>query len=343
MRVALLLFLLVASPVLSAQPSGKSEMQVRREVSEQTGYAFIKSDFTKLDQVADRYRMTKARSDSGLWLLTLFDAGISEAIDRERGDPSTPDAGFPELEKKTASWVRARPESPSAHLAHARVHLAHAWAYRGSGYSHTVDANNWAPFNKYLSKARRYLELHKKIASVDPRWYETMLLIATAQNWERPKFERLLAEALEREPLFYQTYFNALDYLLPKWHGDVTEVEAFAQSAVKRTLATEGRGMYARIYWFASQSQFDNRLFEDSKVDWPRMREGFDDVVARYPDAWNMTNFAKFACLAGDQPKAREMLKRVGEHAARQAWSTSRDQNECIRFALPPTPPGRST
>ena len=160
MRFALLLILLIASPLLSAQPSGKSEKQLRREISSQTSAAFDRSDFAALDQVADNYRKARARTASGLWLLTLFEVGIRNAIDR-REESSAPDDGFAALENKTAQWVRARPESPSAHLAHARVHLAHAWAYRGYGYSHTVDPDHWAPFHHYLSKARSYLELHK--------------------------------------------------------------------------------------------------------------------------------------------------------------------------------------
>ena len=67
-----------------------------------------------------------------------------------------------------------------------------------------------------------------------------MLLIARAGNWDRGEFNALLNEALEREPLFYQTYFGALEYLLPKWHGNIQEIEDFAQDAAERTRKREG-------------------------------------------------------------------------------------------------------
>jgi hypothetical protein len=72
------------------------------------------------------------------------------------------------------------------------------------------------------------LELHKAVASVDARWYEEMLTVARAEGWDRPQFESLLKEGLDREPYSYQTYSMALEYLLPKWHGDLIEIENFA-------------------------------------------------------------------------------------------------------------------
>lgn len=40
-----------------------------------------------------------------------------------------------------------------------------------------------------------------------------MLTVTRAEGWDRSRVNRLLAEALDREPLFYQTYFTALEYL----------------------------------------------------------------------------------------------------------------------------------
>jgi hypothetical protein len=196
-----------------------------------------------------------------------------------------------------------------------------------------VNPEAWAPFNKYIQMARDNLEEHKSIAVEDPRWYETMLTIARAQGWERDQFDLLVSEALDREPLFYQTYFLALEYLLPKWHGDILEIERFAQEAVKRTANEEGGGMCARIYWFASQTEFENKLFSSSVAVWPRMKAGFEDVIARYPDAWNVNNYAKFACLAQDKPKTRELLARIGSATVPEAWRPAPLLPRCTAWA----------
>jgi hypothetical protein len=50
---------------------------------------------------------------------------------------------------------------------------------------------------------------------------------------------------------------------------------------VRKTRAIEGRGMYARIYWYVSQMQFGERLFKDTSVAWLKMKRGIDDVLKR--------------------------------------------------------------
>ena len=189
--------------------------------------------------------------------------------------------------------------------------IDHGWAYRGNGYASSVREEDWAPFFRYVARGRNYLETHKSVAASDPQWYGTMLEVARVEGWNRGPYEALLNEALEREPLYYWNYFEALEYLLPKWGGNPREVEKFAEDAVRRTSAQEGNGMYARIYWSASQSQWGDRVLADSLAQWRLMREGFDDVIDKYPDAWNLNNYAKFACLARDKAITREILERV--------------------------------
>jgi len=164
------------------------------------------------------------------------------------------------------------------------------------------------------------LEAHKSVAAADPRWYQMMVSLATDQAWDRDEFDRLLDEAFEREPAYYQTYFQAIDYLMPHWHGDIGEIEEFAREAVRRTSKQEGRSMYARIYWYASQRYYQNDLFTKSMAAWPRMKEGFEDLMVRYPDPWNLNNYAKFACLASDKQTARELLKRIHPDPVIDAW-----------------------
>ncbi|PYK13089.1 MAG: cytoplasmic protein, partial [Verrucomicrobia bacterium] len=327
------LSLLVSAALLSAMQSrAATEMEERAAISSATQSAFVLEDFSRLEEASDGYRRTKSRTPSGLWKLTLFQAAIYGAI-RESARGRERETAFRDLESKTTRWVQRYPNSPSAHIAHSSVFIQHAWAIRGSGYASTVKPEAWEPFRRYIAMARANLETHKSIAAVDPRWYELMLSVARDESWERDEFDRLLDEALNREPLFYQTYFLALEYLLPKWHGGKHDIEDFARRAVERTSSQEGQGMYARIYWFASQAQFKNQLFSDSMVVWPHMKSGFDDVIARYPDAWNLNNYAKFACLAGDKAKARELLERIKSAIVAEAWQPHAMLERCAEWA----------
>jgi Domain of unknown function (DUF4034) len=314
-QLCVLLGLFCTTHVLAAP---QTEQEERASIALAVRTALDSRNFDALENMSQKFRKEKQRTASGLWKLTMFHGDIREVIDeRAKGG----EAALAELESRFAAWAARYPKSPVPITAMSSIHVSRAWSIRGNGYASKVKPEAWAPFAQSIERARVTLEQGKTIASIDPHWYEMMLLVAKAQGWEREKFDNLLNEALAREPLFYQTYFSALEYLLPKWHGDLREIEVFALDAAKRTAKTEGQGMYARIYWYASQTQFGNGLFTDSEARWPKMKAGFDDVIAKYPDSWNINNYAKFACLARDKTTAAKLLKRTNASSVEPtAW-----------------------
>ncbi|MCP4115794.1 MAG: hypothetical protein GY737_10380 [Desulfobacteraceae bacterium] len=38
------------------------------------------------------------------------------------------------------------------------------------------------------------------------------------------------------------------------------------------------------------------------------MKQGIHDVLDRYPDQWNINNFAVFSCLTGDKKTTRTLM-----------------------------------
>jgi hypothetical protein len=146
-------------------------------------------------------------------------------------------------------------------------------------------------------------------------------------------FEALVEEGLKREPLYYQLYFAAVRFFTPKWGGDPTKIEAFADAAVARTQKDEGFSLYARIYWVASQYQYGSSLFSQTGVVWPKMKRGIHDVLARYPDQWNVNNFAYFACLAGDRDEAKKLIGMIKGPPSVQAWRRQENFSRCAAWA----------
>ena len=128
-------------------------------------------------------------------------------------------------------------------------------------------------------------------------------------------------------------HFAMLDYLLPKWHGSALEIERFALNAAEQTRDIEGDGMYARIYWYAAQGDYKDLLFMTSFARWDQMRSGFEDVISRYPDQWNIQNFAHFACQAGDGKTLGKLLDRIARPVIAQAWAGSSSFADCERLA----------
>jgi hypothetical protein len=199
--------LLLASVVLANQSVACPEIPERAAISEAAQEAFLREDYSQLEKTAHSYRATRSRTASGTWKLTYFYIGILDAIDA-LAEAQEREAAFGDLQGRMKRWTQEYPDSPSAHLMQSSVQ-----------------------------------EAHKAVAAADPRWYQTMIMIAMAEGWEREEFDRLLDAALDREPVYYQTYFQAIDYLMPKWHGEISEIEEFAQDAVRSTSALEGRGM----------------------------------------------------------------------------------------------------
>ncbi len=314
------------------RPCFASEFDERANMGTLVKDAFAHERFAEITSLAERYRVDKSRTASGLWNLTVFHSAMDAAIfDARAGREIAP--GFLAVDEKINRWTTLQPRSPAAHLAHAQSLMAHAWAIRGGGYASSVKQEAWAPFYALVEKTRLYLEQTKPVAAVDPYWHEMMLEIARIQSWDARRFGAAFDAAVAREPLFYQTYFAAVDYFLPKWRGNVEDVELFARFAAGKTAATEGTGMYVRIYWYASQSQFGDDIFQNSLATWPKMKAGFDDVVARYPDDWNYNNYAKFACLARDRKKTHELLAKIGNRIVDDAWGKSGLIDTCRKWA----------
>lgn len=169
-----------------------------------------------------------------------------------------------------------------------------AWMHREPGCARSVRKDDWKPFKDKIEAARQYLLDYDHFKNVDPYWYESMLIIAKAQSWNMDQFYLLLDEALSAHSHFYDIYFSAIDYLQPRCHGSAEEIEKFATYAAKKYRSHEGNGMYARVYWYASQLEYGFSLFSKSIVRWEQMKLGIDDVIKKYPDQWNINNFFDF-------------------------------------------------
>ena len=325
--ILLLITLFSASSLCAA-----SELDDRQKIINVVQDAFAHDRFSDITDLADRYRVGKSRTGSGTWKLTMVYVGIDQAIRSEtQGRDRAP--AFQAVMEKMQRWTKLQPNSPAAHLGYAHAHQSYAWAIRGGGYASKVRPEAWVPFHAEVEETRLYLEKTKAIAAVDPHWYEMMLNVARLQSWDAKRFGTTFDAAVKREPLFYQHYFVAVDYFLPKWQGNVKDVELFAQFAAKKTAATDGTGMYARIYWYASQSDFGDAIFQDSLANWPKMKAGFDDVLARYPDDWNYNTYGKFACLAKDKKSTREFFIKIGDQPMYEAWTSPAMIDACRAWA----------
>ncbi|MFD1296702.1 hypothetical protein ACFQ4Q_08640 [Lysobacter gummosus] len=299
------------------------ELDMREALAGQAQALFAAGDFAKLDALYDDVAQRSARTPSGLWKSSVVYAGL-KGVAGEAGSAEQYQRSDAVLQK----WLHDRPGSALARLLRAHLMFRRAWAFRGGDYSANVDKRNWQPFFEWLRQTKEYLDAEKVIASTRPEYYAlTINLLKSQQKSPFSTFD----EGLNKFPTYYEMYFSMLEYLLPKWNGSAEQIEHFASEAVARTQQSEGHGMYARIYWYASQTQFRDKLFLETEANWARMREGFDDVIARYPDQWNLQNYASFACDADDDETLAKLFERIREPSLDVAWRSRARYVTCGR------------
>lgn len=301
-------------PLTEVSPSELSELELRESLQAKSATLFEYDQFDALDNDVKDYMDNTRRTSSGLWYLTLLDTGIMGFANSQARKEQSWDG----LEEKAKAWIEARPDSAAAQITYAKFLIQHAWQYRSKDSGPNV-LKSWL-FNHYIERAQQVLEESKSFASRDPRWYEAMFLVATAQNWEEEKFLALEKEGFSKFPYYYQMYFVAFDYHSPRWNGSEKQIEDFANRAITYTAEKDGRGMYARVYWYASQRYYGSRLFTESAVTWNKMSDAINDVLSQYPDQWNINNFAYFSCLAGDVNKTRSLISRIQDAPLANVW-----------------------
>ncbi len=311
------------------------EMDVRNEINLAVRDLFSQGKFAELDKLAASYLQNGSRTESGLWKTTLFYLGLASLAPFNMPQP--------DLEKFFAlndAWIKSNPSSAAAYICKAQALVNAAWTIRGNGSADFVLPKARAGFFAKMREARDVLEGTKAISGQDPEWYALMARISRDLNADEKAFNAMIDEGLAKYPYYYPIYFNAAEYMFPKWHGSTQMVEDFADKAVALTKEKEGMGMYARIYWVVSQWGYGADLFKKTKVSWPKMKAGIKDVLQKYPDQWNINNFAYFACLAEDKEMTQAMFKLLtaptrGVWSDESFFSHCRDSEQWVTYPLP--------
>lgn len=337
--VSLTLLMAVAAGYLhfaaQAQDGQAAELKERAAIRAEVSRLLDSGDYAGLDRLAESYRTSKARTPSGIWKLTVFYSGFHAKVKHSRKD----DPLWSAMAAKLEAWQRQFPSSPTPIIANAVVMKRYARTLRTPVLvqrASTAAPDEDEAFVGTLMADKAYLEKHKAIASRDPHYYVVWANLAFALGRDGAgdsQFFDVVIEGMQTFPDYYQIYFAAMDYVAPPSRGDAKAIEAFANMAVEQTRTQEGLGLYARVYWTAHAAYFGRDLFRRSEINWPKMSRAIDDVLARYPDQWNINNFAYFSCLAGDVAKTRQLLARIEGKPVREVWKSSAVYRTCEKLA----------
>lgn len=304
---------------LVSESFASNELALRNQIRQHSVQLFLSEDFKRLDSLAKHYRESQARTPSGIWKLTEFYKGLMGvlAYTEERTDANR---HYEIVEGKIKKWIAQNPKSSTAHIMYAGLFIEVGWEIRGGGYINTVNKNDYKIFRAKLERAREILNKSKSFAYKDPYWYYLMFRIIKGGEFSPLLQDAVIQEAIKKHPYYYEIYFGAMHALTPRWGGSIDEMEKFARQAIQSSKAKEGTSMYVRTYW-ANRRIFKDQLFKKSKINWSMMSRSMDDVLARYPDQWNINNFAYFSCLARDKQKTAKLIRRISPRPIDVVWT----------------------
>lgn len=288
----------LAGPALAA-PEGSPVRDGARD-------AFWRGDFAALEKQYASLRQGGNYTIDGKLELDLFREGLAAVFDHN-ARPNEPYVR--EVDELTLQWATEHPQSALAQTLHARALLRHAWSYRGNGYAGDVTPEAMREFERYLRSAMEYLKDHADVALSDSYAHLTLLDIGKAYGLSQKQMEAIAENGLKQNPRDAILYFSVAGRLLPKWGGDANTLDRYIRHATAQTQAQYGSGLYAWLYSTVAREQYGHALFDGSLADWPTMKQGFDDLMARFPDSvMHRNRYAYFACRARDKPVLQAQL-----------------------------------
>lgn len=274
--------------------------------------AFENERFGALEKIATQALEEKARFGNGSWKIVQF----HWAIIPPDLDSNTDWKRFDELTQK---WEAKYPESITARVQRILFLTQYAWAAQGAK-SAKVKPEASPLFESRLADAKIELVAAKGLAQKSPMLWEAGFTVALGQGWSKEDAVAWYYEGQASEPGFWDLENQLTCYLLPRWYGKEGEWEAFALYECNRkgSLGEEG---YARTV--AVMARYYDNIFRKSRVQWPLVKKGFDQLRARYSKSLYILNqYASLAVQAMDRPTAILLFDEINGRADPQVWPT---------------------
>jgi hypothetical protein len=203
-------------------------------------------------------------------------------------------------------------------VAHARFMMEYAWHARGSDYIDKVDEKNLTLFKERLTKADQILDGCVNQRTECPMWSLTKMKVALGLGAKPADFDKLFRQAKADEPKFFPYDTLRAYYLLTRWYGSEGDWE---NAAFDEIFLEDGGGTetYAKV--IMAQKRFYDNIFDQTKADWQKAKDGFEQMLRTVPDSRiNLNIYCLLACFACDQKTAHELFEKIGHTPVPTVW-----------------------
>ena len=296
------------APVVVSENDGILAAKQQRERAQKLLDA---KDYDEIERTAAQLARSKATTYGGDWLLQLFFEGLVQ---------SENEADWQKQRAQIQAWHSARPQSPLARAALAKSWVSGAWLARGGDFASEVPETAWTTVEQRLNKMSQVLDdggdLAEQVKS-SPLFFDVFQDWALLSGVDTESYNQLLQVQNAAHPQFWSASTRAAFRLLPRWHGEPGEWEAFAAREADRVGAAQGQetgdALYARTVMTIQRMFFRNRdIWEKTQADWPRTQRGLDVLLREFPDSLALqTTYFEMALAAKDWEKARALLPQI--------------------------------
>lgn len=283
--------------------------------------AFRWGDFAELQRLQHEAMARRDRSAEGVTASDCFSAGLGGVFNGE-ADKTPP--YFEQVERQTRRWVDDNPQSTLAHALYVRALYARALNYRGSGYTSMLTEQARRDFDKQITRAVDHLAAHSTLMFRDSTTHVYALMVGRSVGWPQAQLHAIALDGLAKGGRDDAIYEELLVSLLPKWGGSPEAIDAWVREAVERTRATRGTELYAVLYRFVAD-ELAGGLFTRSAANWPKFKQAYGELVAKYPDPIHLNRYARVACIAQDKATSAELLAKIGDAPRLSAWAWGSD------------------
>ena len=289
--------------------------------------------FAELDELGNALRESKARLPVGLSKLEFFYEVLSIPYDQT-------DENWQTRMDLLSKWRESRPQSSIAKIAHAAAWIVYAWYARGSGPAIAVTQEGQAQFQTRLNNARALLDDVAMTEQNNPAVHHQLLMVAKGQGWSKEDARQALDKVFAIDPEYHEAYLVMAEFLLPRWHGEPGDLEAFADEAANRLGGDKGEELYFRIasgIW----PYYGSAFFTQTEFDYQRIRTGGKALLMRYPEAFQtnlnrpLNQLCRFACQAGDMALAHELFVDLGNNFWMHVWRSEEEFSRWRDWAQP--------
>lgn len=270
---------------------------------------FASEKFDELEAIAATALSKKSELTPMLWTIDAFYDDISAPGLTAR---VTDDQQLELIEK----WIRHSPSSATARVVKTRTLYQMAWKARGARYSDTVTASGGRSYADFMQRAEAALRDAASIAANDPHFQ----LISIQIGRETAGLDVLAAvQSAASKAISLELLVNPGNYLHSKWGGSPAQYQHYAEVISPLLKERYGEGLYAM---FAVQALGETNaefrklapdvrdpVFTTYKFSWDRVKRGFEDLIARYPDLVSTRlSYALMAFHARDRATLKRLL-----------------------------------